>query len=296
MQLAVTLTHSNLIGPFKRSGADVFVVGVDGLSHRFGQTFPLASLGSCQAKIHAVGGTMWVALNGLYHPKQLPALKTAFETLATQPPERILFADTAVYMLAESHGLTHRLIYHPETYVSATADLTFWHEKGIAGVIPTRETTLADLRFMGQHRPLPLIWVGHGAINMFHSRRPLVQHYLEHTHADNRDLPKAKRLDLYESTRDDAFPILEDAYGTHIFRAKPLASFQELPQLIPIIDTMVIQTLFMEDEAVIDVISDYKTALEGADLTPLIQKYATRCDSGFYYKDTVLEKLREVRT
>lgn len=296
MQLAVTLRHSDLIGPFRRSGADVFVVGIEGLTHRFSQTFSLEEIASCQSKVQAAGGILWVALNGLYHPDQLPALEKAIDVLAKHPPERILFADTAVYMFAQSRGLTNRLIYHPETYVSATADLFFWHEQGIAGVVPTRETTLADLIMMGKNRPLPLIWVGHGAINMFHSRRPLLQHYLDHTDAPEKDTHLNKRLDLYETTREDAFPIFEDGYGTHVFRAKPLASFQELKQLMPIIDTMIIQTLFMEDDAVIQVLADYRAAMQGDNLTPLIEKYATVCDSGFYYKETVLEKLRGVRS
>ena len=295
MQLAVTLNQIESIGPFRRSGADVFVVGVHGLTHRFGQTFSLETLSAVQTNIHAAGGVMWVALNGLYHPKQLPLLEATLDALAKTPPTRILFADTAVYVLAKARGLANRLIYHSETYVSAAADLFFWQEQGIAGVVPGRETTLTDLLQMGSMTPLPLTWVGHGYINMFHSRRPLIHHYLDHTGFGNQDAFNAKPLDLYETTREEAFPILEDVYGTHIFRAKPLASFQELPKLLPILETMIIQSLFMSQEEVMAIISDYRSGLDGAELGPLIDRYQGLCDSGFYYKETVLEKQREVK-
>ncbi|TVP94795.1 MAG: hypothetical protein EA374_06175 [Acholeplasmatales bacterium] len=294
MQLAVTLTDFDLIGPFKRSGADVFVVGINGLTHRYGKTFSLDALPRLHAAIRATGAQMWVALNGLYHPAQLPVLQAALDRLANDPPSQILFADTAVYALAQDRALTKRLIYHPETYVSAAADLRFWHEQDIGGIIPARETTLDALMYMGRMSPLPLMWVGHGYINMFHSRRPLVRHYLDHTGHAYPEAYHAKRLDLHETTRQDAFPILEDDYGTHVFRAKPLASFAELPKLSPWLNTLIVQSLFLNDEDVATVLADYRALLDGAALEPLVEKYASSCDNGFYYKQTILEKKRGV--
>jgi putative protease len=232
---------------------------------------------------------VWINLNALCHEDDLEGLNVILKNIASLSIDGILFADLAVYQYAKTYNLTEKLIYYPETYTTSAYDVTFWHKEGIKSLIIGREMTLEDIKKMSDDQPLPLTLVGHGYLNMFHSKRPLVENFFKHTKDHPTDALKNNRnLTLIEERRNETYPILQDDYGTHIFRSKPIASFSVLDEIKDSVDTMIIDTVLLREDTITQVINDYLTALAGepVDMT----RYDTTTDTGFYFKETGTKK------
>ncbi len=286
MKIAVTWQDKKNIKPLLQSGTSIFIVGLAPLAHRMKHPVDLDALPGVIDQIHQAGKSIWVNVNALLHEPQLDEAKRAIETLSTLNIDGLLFADLAVFNFADAVGLKDKLIYYPETYTTSDHDVRFWNDEGIQSLIVGREMTLNDIEAMAKTQSLPLSIVGHGYLNMFHSRRPLVENFFKHTNDQNPDDVKDKRsLTLVEEQRNEAYPIYQDAFGTHIFRAKPLASFKVLDKLKVWIDTLIIDGLFFDDVHVLSMINDYEQALRGE----AVEGYKDY-DDGFYFKKTGLNK------
>lgn len=291
MEFAVMLNHERLLDSLLKKEIQAVIVGVDKLSHRMETTFPLDEIEIFVKRIHNQNKKILLNMNALLHHPQLPLLEESFANINELNIDGILFADLAVYQAAKRYNLEDKLIYYPETYLTSNEDVRFWQGENIQSVVLGRELTLNDIEMIGKDKALPLVLVGHGYLNMFHSRRPLVENFLKFTNDEHpEDLKDKKNLTIVEEIRDEAYPIVQDDFGTHVFRAKPLASFKALERLKPIIDMFIIDTLFFKDEAILTTVDDYLNFAQKADES-IIKKYEATHDEGFYHKRTIyLEK------
>ena len=286
MKLAVTLSNPQAIGAYKASHADAVIVGLEKLSMRIKQQFSLEALDEIIEACQKENLKLYVLANALLHEEDLEWAERAVEELAQKSVDGILVADLAMINFAKKANILSKLIYYPETYTTSYEDTLFFDKLGLKRMVVGREVTLKGILAMAQG-PMELLLVGHGFLNMFHSRRPLVENYFKHTKDQEAHVVKDKRnLKLVEETRDEAYPIIQDEYGTHIYRAKALASFSVLKTLSQAIDTMIIDTYFLEDDAVLTILEDYHRALQGR---PIVGKYDD-CDDGFYFKETITVK------
>ncbi len=284
MNLAVTYDHESTLKAQKEAGADIVIVGVERFSMRMKSPLSLEALEGVVKAAHACGMACWANLNAPIHEPDLDMLKTTLNEVLATDIDKVLFADLAVFNVAGK--ATNRLIYHPDTYATDLGDSLFFAREGIGGIVAGRELTIDAIETMSEG-PLPVVIVGHGHLPMFHSRRPLVEHYVEHTGDATPDTIKTKKtLTLVESTREEAYPIVQDGFGTHVFRAKPTASFAVLERLKNVVDTLVVDGLWFSPDVVLDTLSDYRASLSGK--APR-QSY-DHCDTGFYDKRTVTMK------
>ncbi len=286
MKFAITLSHKAYIKKYKAAGAQVFIVGVDGFSMRVDQSFSIEAIKEVITSIHQLNGEIWVLMNALLHETELDGALDVFEKLSKLDIDGIMFADLALLNFAKKHQMVEKMIYYPETYTTSYEDTVFFNKIGLKQLVVSREVTLDGIKTMSKGA-LDLVVVGHGFLNMFHSRRPLVENYFKHTSDQDAHVVKDKKnLKLVEATRDEAYPIVQDRAGTHIFRAKPLASFSVIDVLSSCVSTMVIDTLFVDEADVVDIIKDYHNALAKK---PLSRSYDDH-DQGFYFKETVTSK------
>lgn len=292
MKLAVTLNHKEALSDLLRKDIDAIILGLEHYAHRMETTFDLATLEELIKTIKTHHKNVYIALNIIMHDHQIDGLYEVLNKLSTLEIDGILFADLAVYMAAKTYDLTQKLIYYPETYVTSLEDTIFWASQSIKAVVLARELTLDDITYILENKPLPVIVVGHGYLNMFHSRRPLVENYFKHTEDQDPIITKDKKtLTLIEEKRSDRYKIIQDQFGTHIYRAKPLESLSVLDALNQL-DTLIIDTAFFTIEESLAIIDDYvlKRDHKPVDLS----HYEATHDHGFYYKKTVLKKEGDV--
>lgn len=287
MDFAVMLSEQAILERLLKKDIDIVIVGVEHLSHRMKETYDLKTIETMTDLIHQHNKFVYLNMNALLHHNQLSLLEEAFGSLNELEIDGILFADLAVYQVAKRYDLQHLLIYYPETYLTSDEDVRFWKAQDIKSVIMGRELTLKDIESIGKQKIMPLTHIGHGYLNMFHSRRPLVENFFKFTKDEDPDTIKDKtNLTIVEEIRDEAYPIVQDSFGTHVYRAKPLASFNDFDVIKTSIDTFVIDTLFYDEKEIIEIIDDY-LAFNQSKNKAIINKYASSHDDGFYHKKTI---------
>ncbi|MFW6319361.1 MAG: peptidase U32 family protein [Bacillota bacterium] len=289
MKLAVPIKHKHDIERFIHLNIDTLIIGITPYAHRMEGTFKIDELKPLIETIKTHHKNVWINLNALCHEDDLKGLNTILKNIESLPIDGILFADLAVYQYAKTYALTNKLIYYPETYTTSSKDVQFWHNEGIKSLVIGREMTLNDIKAMTEAQTMPLTLVGHGYLNMFHSKRPLVENYFKYTKDQDIDRVKNNRnLTLIEERRNETYPILQDDYGTHIFRSKPIASFSVLETLKSRIDTMIIDTVLLREDMITQIIKDYQALLAGKQVD--LSRYENTTDTGFYFKETGTKK------
>jgi putative protease len=288
MKLAVTLNQIEALEAYLNKPIDAIIIGLKDYAQRIENTFDSETIKDTVLAIKAHDKNVYISMNIIMHDHQIEGLYEALNVLKTLPIDGILFADLAVYMAAESLKMTDLLIYYPETYVTSLEDCLFWHQQKIKAVILARELTLDDITMIAKKSPVPTFVVGHGYLNMFHSRRPLVENYFKYTHDQDPEAVKHKKtLTLVEEKRSESYKVIQDGFGTHVFRAKPLESLSVLEALTDL-DTLIIDTAFIDASETLTIIDDYVKKINGEQVD--ISFYEKTHDQGFYFKKTVLKK------
>jgi putative protease len=120
---------------------------------------------------------------------------------------------------------------------------------------------------------------------MFHSKRPLITNFFKFQDIDE---PVYNQLELVEEKRQERYPVVENNHGTHIFRPKPMHSFESIQALDQVIDLFIIDGVLKDDTYNLNVLKDYHTAMKNPDERPrLIEKYNEDHDTGFLSKETM---------
>lgn len=130
--------------------------------------------------------------------------------------------------------------------------------------------------------------VGHGHLNMFYSKRQLIENFMHYTESENLYHNRQDLKIVEENRKEDPYPILEDKAGTHVFRSQVLSSLTHLSELKEFIDYLVVDTLFKDDDYALSVLKMYKNENEDSELINKIRKdYHEIWDEGFYFKKTI---------
>jgi U32 family peptidase len=90
--------------------------------------------------------------------------------------------------------------------------------------------------------------VGHGHLNMFYSKRQLIDNFMHYQEQDNIYHERQDMKIIEENRPDDPYPIVEDDAGTHVFRSQVFSSLEYLSELKEVVDYLIIDTLFKDDQ------------------------------------------------
>jgi putative protease len=292
MKLCVTPFHLDDIEVLINNGADIILLGNEQFANRLNSSFTIDEIQVAANQIHHLEKELFVNINLIVHHDDLEPLNQFLDELIKANVDGILFSDLAVYQLAKEKGIVNKLIYHPETLITNTFDSLFWHKQGIKGVIIAKEITLDDIKLIIDTKHTEIGLIGHGQLNMFHSRRPLVENFMKYNDQDYKQVIASKNLRLVEELRSEVYPIVQDNHGTHIFRDKTLESFLEINELTNL-DYFIIDGLFRDQAYVVEMVQAYNILRKNYDQTyakKLREKYQEDHDQGFYYKKTVYDK------
>ncbi len=294
MKIAVTPFNVSSIKLLSEHGADIFILGNDEFANRLVHSFSTKEIKEANQLIKSLNKEIYISLNLIAHNKDLDKIKSFLNLLKELDVNGIIFGDTAVYQLAKKLNLQQILIYNPETLNTNYYDPTFWHEKGIKGLTISKEITLEDITIIAKDSKIEISLIGHGHLNMFHSRRPLIENFFKYTNEEYEEFIENRNLRIVEEIRNESYPIFQDNHGTHIFRDKALESYREITKLKTILNVFIIDGIFKDTTYLINTLNNYTKIFLATDqentafsISNLSRKDH---DSGFFYKKTVYDK------
>jgi len=291
MKLAVTPIGVNGIKKLSESGADIFLVGNSSFANRLVHSFSTLEIKDANNLIKSLNKEIYIVMNMIVHNSNMKSLQEFLEFIKELDVDGIIFGDLAVYQLAKKLGVEDKLVYNPETLNTNYYDPIFWSRQGIKGLTISKEITLDDIKQISKGKTLEISLVGHGHLNMFHSRRPLIENYFKYTNREYEDYIENRNLKVVEEIRNESYPIFQDNQGTHIFRDKSVESFKEISILSSCLDVFIIDGIFKDNLYLVKTLKYYKGILDNSVNSDEVSKlYEGDHDSGFLYKKTVYDK------
>ncbi len=293
MKLAVTPFNISSIKPLANAGADIFMLGNEQFANRLVYSFPLEELKEATNEIHALGKEIYINCNLIMHNDDILAVTEFLQQILELNVDGIIYGDIGVYMIGLELGITTKMIYNPETLNTNYFDSIYWGTKNIKGITISKEITLEDIILIANQKQTELSIVGHGYLNMFHSRRPLIENFYKYQEKEYNEYVNNRNLHLVEEIRNEAYPVFQDNHGTHIFREKIMQSFHEILTLSQHIDVFIIDGIFCSQDYVLNVVTDYHAILNDKDkknANTIASKYKEKHDTGFLHKKTVYDK------
>jgi putative protease len=293
MKFAITVaSQADLEKYLKETNTDIYIIGNEAYANRLPGSFELEDMKHAVELIQSHKKEVYVNLNLLIHDTDLQMVNEYLDFVKELDVDGVLFGDIAVYMYAKRKNLTHLLIYNPDTLNTNLYDPLFWNEKGIKGLTVAKEIIKDEVIEICKNSKIEVSIIGHGHLNMFHSRRPLIENFLLYNEEEYKEYINNRNLHLIEQTRDESYPVFQDVHGTHIFREKSLMYFNEIKEISKYLDVFIIDSIFKDFEYTIEVVNTYHKILNNEIIDPneVTKQYLENHDSGFIYKKTVYDK------
>lgn len=231
---------------------------------------------------------VYLIINKMIHEEDIDILRKILEKAKKYQVSGIVASDMTVMIMAEEYGLKNKIIYQPGTFNTNSFDNDYFYSLGIKGITLSKEITIEEMVEIAKGKKLEYSLVGHGYLDMFYSRRKLLSNYFIFKNVEHPNVKNNHNFRLKEEIRDDsAYPIIEDEYGTYIFRDKAQISFDEVNTLNNFIDDFFIERLFLDDQEYYLAIKAYKDSLFQPEF---LANYKDKYSSNFYYLYT--EKIK----
>jgi putative protease len=293
MKIAVTPFDVNSINKLSENGAEIFIVGNDKYANRLVKSYSEVEISEACELIKSLKKEVYIQMNLIVHNENIPEFDRFLDFVKTLDVNGIIFGDLAVYNLAKRKDMIHLLIYNPETLNTNYYDPIFWNKKGIKGLTISKEITLKDIQVISKNSKIDISLTGHGHLNMFHSRRPLIENFFKFKTEEYNSYVENRNLHLVEEIRNESYPVFQDIHGTHIFRDKAMESYQEINILSNSLDVFIIDGIFKDSDYLIKTLDNYTSLILSKDISKakmLSEFYQKDHDSGFLYKKTVYDK------
>ena len=293
MKIAVTPFDLLSIKELSSVGADIFVLGNDEYANRMVTSFSLIEIREAKEIISSLGKELYLNMNLILHNEHLEPYKKFLQFAKELEVDGIIFGDLGAFMLAREVGIEGKLIYNPETLNTNYYDTDFWNRKGIKGLTISKEISMEDMLEICEKKKVEVSIIGHGHLNMFHSRRPLIENFFKFSKKEYKEFVDNRNLKIVEEIRNESYPIYQDNHGTHIFREKAMESYKEILEFSKCIDVFIIDGIFKDTEYLVETVSNYASILNknSVDFANKIStKYRDDHDSGFLFKKTQYDK------
>lgn len=267
---------------------DGFIIGNHDFGARLTHSFTTSEINLAIMKAKTLNKEIFLQANQMLDDHLIDGFDQFLNELDVDQLTGIIVADIGAVMLLKSKGLSHKVIYNPETLLTNSYDFNFLHKEGVFGAYVAKEITLKDVKQIGKDKKINLFMVGHGHLNMFYSKRQLVNNFMDFVEQDNTYHEKQNLKIIEEQRKDEPYPILEDKAGTHVFRSHVFSSLKHLDELDDVVDYLVIDTIFKDDQYANKILLIYHQKHVDQELIDSIQKdYQESWDEGFFYKKTV---------
>lgn len=211
------------------AGIDTVYAGESEFGLRLPASLDPGAIGEIVRTARAGQAKVTVAVNAIMHNDRIGKVAPYLQQLRELGVDAIAVGDPGVIRLLKVHDIGLPYIYDAHTTVTSARQINFWAKRGAVGAVLARELTFDEIRAIRAEARVPVEVQVYGATCIHHSKRPLVDNYLQHIREEG-----TARSGLYISETKDPdkrYSIYEDEHGTHIFAAEDLNLLPHLGEL-----------------------------------------------------------------
>lgn len=233
-ELLVTASSLEELRRLAAAGADAFLIGEERFGMRLPGDFDLNMIAEAVNDSHSQGKRVYVAVNNLMTNDVLAELPGYIAGLRDAGVDGIEFGDPAVLSTVREIAPEMKLHWNAEMTSTNSSTANYWGRKGASRVVLARELNMDEITGMMDKLQVEAQVQVHGMTNIYHSKRRLVNSYMEHQGRKvEGDLGLGRGLFLIETERrDEKFPIYEDTNGTHIMSSEDICILEDLHLLL----------------------------------------------------------------
>jgi len=322
-ELLATASSPAELERLANAGADALLVGGPPFAARAAGPFDLAMIRDAARLLHPQGKRLYVLVNNLLDNAALEALPKYIRGLAEAGVDAVECGDPAVLMTVREEAPGIGVHWNAEMTATNARAAEFWGRRGASRAVLARELNGEEILAFKAKTSLEVQVQVHGMTNIYHSKRRLVESYLEHSANTGRSfvlrgrdgsdaggsagLPgaadAAQGLYLIETERPDSrLPIFEDEAGTHIMSPDDICLLEVVHELLEGgIDAFKIEGLLKTPEYNEAAVRAYRTAIdewlrdpagyefreEWLEPVRALQDPRRELTFGFYYKEQV---------
>lgn len=238
-------------------------------------------------KKYAKNKNIYVLLNALLHESEINSFKNEINKLI-QLPINFIVQDIGILNILTELISPKRIIFMPYTLICNYLDAQSYAKLGISAICPSNEITIEDTDIISQYAPVMLNAFSY--VPMYQSYRKIISLFAEYK---NISFNKS-HLCLKEETRNDFYPVIENKYGSVIFRPYITSYINELNNLSHA-KFIYIDHLFIKNRVfnkVCALVNDYyKNKINIEIIKRELDKLNLNIQDGFAYQDSFyLEK------
>ncbi|MBD2870390.1 peptidase U32 family protein [Paenibacillus arenilitoris] len=271
------------------AGADAFVIGEERYGMRLAGEFKLDAMAEAVNLAKPHGVKIYAALNNLMDNEAVESLHAYVAAVAEAGADAIVFGDPAVLMAARVHAPGMALHWNAEMTSTNYVTANYWGRRGATRYVLARELNMEQVIETTEGTELEVQVQVHGMTNIYHSKRSLVNSYMEHRQEPERLVQRDKDRGLYvmEAERqDERYPIFEDANGTHIMSSDDICMIENLHELMEAgVNSLKVEGIMKTVEYNETVIRAYRQAIDAYLADP----------QGYEFREEWLESIRAVQ-
>ena len=283
--LKILITIYELNQMFILNKADGFLIGNNEFGTRLTNSFETDEINKAINTAKSLKKEIFLVANQMMTDKKLNDFNEFLQKINYKNLSGVIVGDIGAGLEVLAIDSKINVIYNPETLLASSFDFNYTKEFGFVGGFIAKEITLEDILEITKQKEVKAFMVGHGHLNMFYSKRPLISNFLKYSNSD-KDLKYLQNITITEEKRlDQNMPILEDDAGTHVFRPNIFSSYNYLEKLENEIDYLILDTLFLSDDYGYKLLELYKS---NSDLFSEEEKKLF--DDGFMHKKTIYKR------
>lgn len=290
---------------FLEAGADALLVGEDRFGMRLPGNLSLDEIAEIVNIAQKRDSKVYVSLNNLMTNDLLPELPAYVKALGDIGVDAVEFNDPSVLTTVKELAPQIKLHWNAEMTATNYSTANYWGSKGASRVILARELNMDEVTEMKPQLQIEAQVQVHGMTNIYHSKRRLVNSYMQQQGRPLTEgsLGKERGLFLIENERrEEKYPIYEDINGTHIMSSEDICILEDLHILMAAgMDSFKIETILKPRHYNELVIRTYRQAIdlyhadasayafqeEWMDGIRAIQDPERELSFGFFYKEQV---------
>lgn len=283
LNIVATLKSFDELDHLSALGVDVFLVHTEQFTRNKITSFSIQEIKDLTQAVHRLNKKLYILINVMIHEEMTASLNLFLKDIKEIGIDGIVAFDFSLFPFLKKQNMESMMIYQPGTMNTNNYDSWFSKSQGLKGLTISKEITLAELlEVSGTITGIEYSYVGHGYLEMFYSRRPLLTNYHLFKGNSIESIKNNHHFSLQEELRvDEMYPVIEDEFGTTIFRSKKLSSFQEIGVIFPYIHDFFIERIFLSDEEYYKSITAYTHEKSQSSFMSVHQD---EYDSGFYYR------------
>lgn len=288
MELLVTLRNTRNIEKILGSVDGVII----GNKFTVGFNYTLDDITKIVRYCQRVNKKVYIVMDDFICEDDLIELNSYLEFISSLDVDGIYFHDLAVYDAASTFNLKNKLIYDGKTVLCNSLESAYYLSKGINSVVISRELTKEEVLSIITSNPNRVDLQIFGHLRLSYSKRRFVSNYLKQI---NRPYDIAGKDDFFlrEELRDYKLPVIEDENGTRVYSDYILEMYDEINNFKPYLKRGIIDTLFINDAEVLQVVRDYrKVSKDNCSFLKerLNYNFPNKYSSGYLYLKTNITK------